>query len=944
MDERRSRIERLVIEALNLAPAERSAFVRAACAEDASLLAEVGALLDACASAATFLEAPVLATAVTRHAMAAPAIPAAPAAAPAAADRRIGRYRVLATLGVGGMGVVYLAEQDHPRRTVALKVIRPELATERILRRFEMEGEILARLKHPGIAQVYEAGTADTGQGPQPYLAMELVNGRPIDVHAAGKLGARDRMELIARVCDAVQHAHQQGVVHRDLKPGNILVDASGQPKVLDFGVARFSGSEQGEGAKHTLTGQIVGTLPYMSPEQASGSPAAIDTRTDVYALGAILYLLLSGRTPHRLDDANVLEAARMIRDDEPPSLGTIDRSLRGDAETIVAKALEKDKERRYQSPAELAADIRRFLADEPIMARPASTFYLLRKFAARNRALVGGIATTVVVLVLGLATTAFFALESRRHAVEEREAKQGLAASFDAVRRHLMSQEVPYATSSRLLERLRPDERPDIKGGTLLVLELVDQRSGVMGKHTDLVLLGDDGATYRPPTKTDAAFFPPAERARAAESFTSDGGLLMERHPELPHSERELVVLQKGQSPGLGALSIFDLGFHLKQRMWSSGYLADVTWDARDGLLIVTGMSLELPMFVPELAPFDSAGCPTVRKECFLAAAVRPENLSGQLFPSENPAIACTRSEWAFAVCPPERAAKPGEWQAYLHAISQPRTDDRGVAGVVRFRLDKRLDELHPGSMTGVASVWMSAPISSDGRFLEPPRPDEPLGPDGPPAGVCRVVSLNLPEILQGRRAATPLFLQGLSAEQIGDRLDADTTLTPAVRISGRRAGVAMWSNWRWLNNRAGAISEHPPASEADYAKALAWAQEAVRLHTLRCPDPQHCKPGWYPTNTLAMCQVRAGKYADALKTLEECAVIWRNVYPATHGNAVDIGIQAMALNGLGRHDEARAALERSRAILAEGPMPDDLDAAAHEVVREASALIDRK
>ncbi len=318
---------------------------------------------------------------------------------------KIGHYKISRVLGAGGMGAVYVGEQDRPRRTVALKVIRPGYRSQQVLKRMEHEAELLGRLHHPGIAQIYEAGTADAwGQGPQPFFAMELVDGPPITEYANGRqLGPRDRLKLMAGVCDAVQHAHQRGVIHRDIKPGNILVGADGQPKVLDFGVARATNNDLYMTTLQTSVGQMIGTLPYMSPEQVAADPDQIDTRTDVYALGVVIYELLTGRLPHDLKNRPIPEAARMIRDETPARLGAVRRDLRGEIEVIVARAMEKDKSRRYGSAAELAADIRRYLAGEPIWAKRDSGFYVVRKTLLRNKG-VAALVGVVVLLVVGFA------------------------------------------------------------------------------------------------------------------------------------------------------------------------------------------------------------------------------------------------------------------------------------------------------------------------------------------------------------------------------------------------------------------------------------------------------------------------------------------------------------------------------------------------------------
>jgi WD40 repeat protein len=307
--------------------------------------------------------------------------------------------------------------------------------TAAMLRRFALEAEVLGRLQHPGIAQIYEAGVAKTGFGPQPYFAMEFVEGRGLSEYVVqANLAPRKRLELLASICDAVHYAHQKGVIHRDLKPGNIVADASGRCKILDFGLARTTDMDIQNTTMHTEAGQVLGTLAYMSPEQAAGNSADVDLRSDVYSLGVIGYELLTGRLPHDLTRLSFPEAVRVIREKEPVRMSSITRRLRGDAETIIARAMEKSKERRYQSASELSADIHRYLRHEPIVARPASVWYQVAKFSRRNKVLVSGVVAVFLALALGCIGTglglhqALQAQEAQRLSLDESLKQKALA------------------------------------------------------------------------------------------------------------------------------------------------------------------------------------------------------------------------------------------------------------------------------------------------------------------------------------------------------------------------------------------------------------------------------------------------------------------------------------------------------------------------------------
>jgi serine/threonine protein kinase/Tol biopolymer transport system component len=466
---------------------ERERVLDRLCGGDAALRARVKSLLAAHDQADDALASP---TVVHANQAAAAALEQLDGPVDEPAGTRIGPYKLLERIGEGGFGVVYMAEQEEPiRRRVALKIIKPGMDSKQVIARFEAERQALALLDHPSIARVLDAGATDAGR---PYFVMELVRGIPINEYCdANTLSTRERLDLFREVCNAIHHAHQKGIIHRDIKPNNILVtlhDGTPVPKIIDFGVAKATNQRLTEKTLFTNYNQFIGTPAYMSPEQAALGGLEIDARSDIYSLGVLLYELLTGTTPIDSDSlkrAAYLEVMRMLRDDEPERPSTrlstmggaatgvakmrqadphaLAKLLRGDIDWMVMKALEKKRDRRYETAAAFAADITRFFGEQPITARPPSTIYRAGKFARRHRR---SLAAAGVIAAMGLtAATA---------ATIQRRAAQSPSAQAPTPTRRLVldwTKEWPPGWPTRDgMEQLRYD---NARGGFVLLDEV---------------------------------------------------------------------------------------------------------------------------------------------------------------------------------------------------------------------------------------------------------------------------------------------------------------------------------------------------------------------------------------------------------------------------------------------------------------------------------------
>jgi serine/threonine protein kinase len=487
MSEPSNREEEIFEAALQLPVEQRAAYLQEACAGDAALRARVEGLLKAQNEAGSFMEEPA---AQGRKTI---VLTLPPDEKP---GDKIGHYKLLQQIGEGGCGIVYMAEQEEPvRRRVALKVIKLGMDTKSVIARFEAERQALAMMDHPNIAKVLDAGATDTGRS---FFVMELVRGIKItDYCDQNKLSTDERLHLFIQVCNAIQHAHQKGIIHRDIKPSNILVtlhDGKPVPKVIDFGIAKATQGRLTDQTLFTAFEQFIGTPAYMSPEQAEMSGLDIDTRSDIYALGVLLYELLTSRTPFdpkELLQSGIDELRRTIREKEPakPStkLGTLLAAdltdvaqrrqsdapklvhlLRGDLDWIVMKSLEKDRTRRYETANGLAADIQRYLTNEPIVARPPSTLYRFQKMVRRNKAIFTAVGAGVAALVIGLILSLYLfvaerAALKRAIAAEQVEKQMREQAEKDAesgrqiLHAELLLMQAKYEESEAIIRTIPP-------------------------------------------------------------------------------------------------------------------------------------------------------------------------------------------------------------------------------------------------------------------------------------------------------------------------------------------------------------------------------------------------------------------------------------------------------------------------------------------------------
>ncbi len=826
---------------------------------------------------------------------------------------RISNFQIQRVIGVGGMGIVYEALQEQPRRTVALKVLRRGIATDSVLRRFKHEAEILGKLQHPGIAQIYEAGVHTDGAIQQPYFAMEFIAvGKPItDYVKEEELSLHKRLELFAQVCDAVHYGHEQGVIHRDLKPGNILINADGQPKIIDFGVARSTNADMAVTTLQTDVGELIGTLQYMSPEQCAGSPDDLDRRTDVYALGIILYELLCDQLPYDLSTIPMLEAMRTIREAAPSHPSTIDRTLRGDVETIVLRTLRKDREERYESAAELADDIRRYLHAEPIVARSPTLLYQARMFARRHRPLVTAAVAVLILLMVGVSLVTYLFTQLRAAARDANIA----ANVIRSVELHLRDTGSYSEPSRALIYSLKKHERTSHGGRTLILFPYA-----TIGQYHSMFFLdaaGNESHSFDPDlTLPDHPGFARFEPARGV---LMRGAVVGDLLPDHPGTEVAVALCDEQHSPCVIEIWNLDMTGEPLAELWSVGHVQAMYWNEAAGMLFVVARSNALPSVVPQLERWhELAVIRNTSPSVFVGW--RPQRGRQVLFPlAATPEYSEADLEFMVIRKPAYDAELALGKTSFITSCLIP--DPTRPETICRIGTQEshwakmRNPPLHHGFAAHVSpqAEVIEPFVDEDGQsFVEVTGLPEP-----------ELITLDLPLLREAKRVVDELGEAVLDLDVTVRRLRERSDLPTDVRET-----AATMLRLRYPNAAVAAV--RPIVDQAgldphEYERALALAQRAAEMR----PSDRAI------LTALGIAKYRAAKTPedldDALATLEEAE-------KSNHQRPARVAVMAMILERRGRHEQALEELARmEEEILMDGPYSHS----GQELVEEAKRTV---
>jgi serine/threonine protein kinase/tetratricopeptide (TPR) repeat protein len=883
--------------ALKLAtPAERAGYLDEVCAGNAELRAAVEALLRAHANDPGFLEQPAGSLSGTVDGPATPALDErlAQAGVPEQPGEVLGgRYKLLQLIGEGGFGVVFMAEQTQPvRRKVALKVLKPGMDTREVVARFEAERQALALMDHANIARVLDGGQTTSGR---PYFVMDLVKGLPItDYCDHAQLAPRERLELFVQVCQAVQHAHQKGIIHRDLKPSNVLVtlhDGTPLVKVIDFGIAKALGQSLTDKTLFTGLAQMVGTPLYMSPEQAALSNIDVDTRSDIYALGVLLYELLTGTTPFdrkRLKEVGYDELRRIIREEEPSRPSTristlgqgaatvstqrksdpkqLQRLFRGEVDWMVMKALEKDRNRRYESASALAADVQRYLHDEPVQACPPSAAYRFRKFARRNKVVLS--VTGVVLFFLALLGSGV------GWAVRDRAARETDLAREKVTRRSKLNVEIERALDDVAKARnlaLKLTDHPDQWKAALA--EAASELKRAQG------LAAQDETALEPATR---------ERLEALQvvANSDESDYRFAAHFEevrLQQTDVNLAISEFKTGIALKALSEafqhhYQIEFGRTPAAWAAAIIQRRPRPIQEFLLAGLDVSLEC---VPKEdrqtrqwlgAVLDAADAGPWRKRAQQALKARDWKALEQVV------------EEAVA------ARQPPSWLLRLARETPPDSP-------IRITISRRVRRAYPGDF------WANHDLACFLHYSKTPHLDEAiryytaalaLRPGNPAACVNLGTALRNRGDLDSAICAYHDALDGhpdyasahyalsMALEKKGDLDGAITELRQVIRLRNysryhAHLGSILTKKGRWHE----AIASYDKAIELDPKYAVAWNNR-----------------GW-SYNALGRCDKGLADLNQAIQLDPRCAAFWQN--------------RADACAGLGQWDRASAEYSRS-------------------------------